>query len=162
MVRISTGNLINIINQYPTLVEHYEYVSESSLMINYELYVIYKVGKILMVDVYSREQRPTTIQSLYIYAYSESFVKLLLQIEQFYTSHYYYVFPILERIYYKEITKKYYRKIINWLWKSREQIVKREMHPDRIRSLLDSGIELDDIESTIESKLAGKLSYDTF
>lgn len=37
-------------------------------------------------------------------------------------------------------------RFVAWLWKARESIAKRRYHPDRIKDLLDQGVDIDDFD----------------
>ena len=154
-IDIMTDNPQDIIQYYPTLVDYYEDEIELCSLINYELSIVFRENKTLMIHTYYRERRQGLMYgSYYTFAFSEPLVTALLTTFRFYHTH-----SVFERIYYNEVVSKYNVKFIEWLWKSREQIVKEEMHPDKIRSLLENGVDLEDIESEIDSKLADKLSY---
>lgn len=150
-----------IARSYPTMLYYHEEDTfdgcdhRGPRTIIYTLYVVYFAGKKRMVDIYCREKiRGNTVDDPYGFDITKTLADTLVVLNRYNQPY-----AVLSRVYGNGFICDNHDRFRKWLGKARERIVKREMHPDRIQTLLESGVDLDDIESVIESKLAGKLSW---
>lgn len=119
----------------------------------HELYVIYRRGVLIMVDKYYKESGRRSDKCYGLYK-SETFAELMERLDE--TDPLYDALVSARRNY---IHWRSRSKVKAWLGKARERIVATEAHPDRVRELLESGVDLDDIGDIIDSRTASKLSW---
>ena len=150
---------------YPTRVDSYERITEEfdeyyGPAIYYDQYIIYVNGTSIMVDTYYKEDVNWSSNDFYELKSSKTLTETLSNVKKYDG-----LYPVLIRAqnkrkrHIKYITYIFQPHFKIWLGKAREKIVARESHPDRVNELLESGVDLDDIESVIDSKLAVKLSW---
>ena len=149
----------DVFAHYPTMIDSYERTIEYNSNpyydpdIIHELFIIYTNGKTIMLDTYYKEER-VIVPEVYEFANSKTLNKAICELNKFDC-----LYSFLEYAHYIHFTHKFQLLFWNWLDIAREKIVARETHPSRVNALLESGVDLDNIDKAIDSKLAGKLSW---
>lgn len=156
--QINRSNPVAIARSHPTLKYYHVETSYNGYRKSYDqtLHVVFLVGKKLMVNIYWREldrYDDDDTEPYYLQA-TKTLVDVFRRLNRLDP-----MYAHLKRLFGGGFINNHHFHFRGWLEKARENIVTREMHPNRIQMLLDSGVDLDDIETTIDSKLAGKLSY---
>lgn len=145
----------DIIARYPTLIYKHVKVSfdgcdyDGPSYYIYELVIVYLKGKQRMVDIFFSDD-----DSPYKFCTTKrlgKYVPLLMNTDIQDNA--------LKRVFINGFIDDKRPQFQKWLGLAREKIVVREAHPDRVRELLESGVDLDDLDKVLESKLATKLSW---
>ena len=171
-INIITRDRMDIIKCYPTMVDYqeevYDYFDVDSDEYYYEdciheLYVVYTKDQEMLVDNYYQKRKHGKKGTTFTFGYTKPIGEVAdltrsLSVFPKYSERN--ISDFLDLLHIDWLYAISVRPIFNrWLEKAREKIVAREAHPDRVRELLDSGTDLDDVGVIIDSKLADKLSW---
>ena len=144
----------DICTMYPTIIDSYERITYSCEETTvYKLYIVYTIGKTIMLDFYYKKDWLSFLDD-YELRSSKTFTETINRLKS--PGGLYGFLTNAKCIY---ITRNLKPHLMGWLEKARKQIVARETHPSRVNELLESGVDLDDIDKVIDSKLAVKLSW---
>ena len=152
-----------IIKLYPNLIYHWieedrEHIHNGSIEIIYKLTILSRNAyNIPVVNTYIRKMGWAFLLSGSFFSLTniELLTELVRDMDKTDVKY--------QNLKYTDIEYRFCRrhkhKFRMWLGVARQKIVDSEAHPARVQKLLESGIDLDDIETIIDSKLAGKLSW---